>query len=392
VRILLFTGKGGVGKTAVSAASALRCAGLGKKTLVISTDSAHSLSDCFEQPLSNEVRRIAPRLYGKEINVYDEIKHNWGTIQNYLSIFLRSQGIDSAVSEELAVFPGMEELFSLMDLREYSAAESYDVVIVDCAPTAGTLRLLSFPDVIQWYMERFFPIERKLVKTVKPLAQRLWSVPLPDDEVYASFEDLYRRIEGIKEILTDTSLCSVRLIINPEKMVIQEARRAFTYLHLFGFGVDLVIVNRVIPDDVTDSYFSGWKKTQKERLREIGESFSPLPILTSRFFPHEVVGRTHLLRMADEIYGDRSPADVFCREEPVKISGSDGHYRLSLALPFTDKGDLDVWLRGEELVIKVRDQRRNLFLPRALAGLRLLGATFADGQLTVEFGGDEDAG
>jgi len=238
VRILLFTGKGGVGKTAVSAASALRCAGLGKKTLVISTDSAHSLSDCFEQPLSNEVRRIAPRLYGKEINVYDEIKHNWGTIQNYLSIFLRSQGIDSAVSEELAVFPGMEELFSLMDLREYSAAESYDVVIVDCAPTAGTLRLLSFPDVIQWYMERFFPIERKLVKTVKPLAQRLWSVPLPDDEVYASFEDLYRRIEGIKEILTDTSLCSVRLIINPEKMVIQEARRAFTYLHLFGFGVD----------------------------------------------------------------------------------------------------------------------------------------------------------
>ncbi|HID26753.1 MAG TPA: ArsA family ATPase, partial [Methanosarcinales archaeon] len=251
MRVILFTGKGGVGKTSVSASTALMCSKLGYRTMVMSTDAAHSLSDSFDMNLTDKPTKITENLFGLEINPQHEIKENWGIIQEYITLFLSSRGINDVVAEELSVFPGMEELFSLIKIKRYNNSKEFDVVIVDCAPTGATLRLLSFPDIIKWYMKHLFNIERKTMKVIRPMANRILKVPLPTDEVYESIEDIYKNVEAFSNILSDTTKTTVRLVMNPEKMVIKETHRAFTYLCLYGISVDSIIVNKVLPEDIT---------------------------------------------------------------------------------------------------------------------------------------------
>jgi len=259
---ILVAGEGGVGKTTLSAATALLSAKKGHKTLVISTDAAHSLSDSFEVPLANATTKIAPNLYGREVNALEEIEKKWGDIKAYLTEFFASQGINSIEAEELSVFPGMEELFSLMEIRNYRKTNEYDVIIVDCAPTGDTLRLLSAPEITNWYLKHIFPIQRTAARAVRPVASRILPFPFPGDNIFEAMKKLTLQLAEMKEILEDAKRTSIRLIINPEKMVIKEAQRAYTFFNLFGFSVDLIIVNRMIPDQVEDPYFLEWKTIQ----------------------------------------------------------------------------------------------------------------------------------
>lgn len=385
MRIILFTGKGGVGKTTLSAATALLSAQKGYKTLVISTDAAHSLSDSFEIQLSNQAKKITANLFGKEINALEEVGKKWGEIKSYLSALFASQGIDEIEAEEMSVFPGMEELFSLMDIRNYDKSSEFDVIIVDCAPTGDTLRLLSAPEVTSWYLKHIFPIQRTAAKAVRPVANRVLPFPFPEDKVFAAIGKLSKQLAEMKEILSDTRKTSIRLVINPEKMVIKEAQRAYTFFNLFGYAVDLVIVNRLIPDAVQDEYFKNWKAIQAGHLQFIEECFSPLPIFSLELFSQEVVGMELLEKMARRVYGKKNPAQFFAVYKPISIEKADKGFDLVLRLPFVEKQDIDLLKNGEELVITVGHYKRNILLPPTLRSYSIKGAKFEAGQLRINF-------
>ena len=389
MRIILFTGKGGVGKTSIAAATALRCADLGYKTKVYSTDAAHSLADSFNKEIGSTDTVIKKDLIAQEIDVNEEIRKNWGPIQGFIQQFLKYRGMENLIAEEMAVFPGMEEVFSLLELKDRVAREDFDVVIIDCAPTGDTLRLLACPDIAKWYMEKIFNIERKVFKAVRPVAQRFVDMPLPTDDVFDSMEGLYKNLIGIKEVLTDREISSIRLVLNPEKMVIKESQRAYTFLNLFGYSVDAVIANRILPEEIKDPYYRKWKEIQAKHMKEVEASFSPLPIFLSKFWDQEVIGMKQLSRMAEDIYGDKDPTSVFFKEKPMEITGSDGCYDLYLKLPFATKEDLDIWVHGDELTIKFLNFKRNILLPRALSSLKLRKAEFIGNTLKVNFGGDD---
>lgn len=385
MRIILFTGKGGVGKTTLSAATALLCAKRGYKTLVISTDAAHSLSDSFEIQLTNTPIKIASRLYGQEINALEEIEKKWGEIRSYLTAFFASQGIDSLEAEELSVFPGMEELFSLMEIRNYNQTSEYEVIIVDCAPTGDTLRLLSAPEITGWYLKHIFPIQRTAAKAVRPVANRILPFPFPQDNIFEAMKKLTTQLAEMKEILEDSQKTSIRLIVNPEKMVIKEAQRAFTFFNLFGYAVDSVIVNRIIPTQVEDPYFREWKKIQENYLQMIEEIFSPLPIFSLRLFSQEIVGIALLQKIAECVYGEKDPAQIFFSQKPINIEKTDSGYLLSLHLPFVEKKELDLYQNGEELFIRVGNFKRNILLPRILLNYSIKGAKLEKEELRIRF-------
>jgi len=389
LRIILFTGKGGVGKTSIAAATALQCADLGYKTKVYSTDAAHSLADSFNKEIGSADTVIKKNLFAQEIDVNEEIRRNWGPIQGFIQQFLKYRGMENLIAEEMAVFPGMEEVFSLLELKDRVAREDFDVVIIDCAPTGDTLRLLACPDIAKWYMEKIFNIERKVFKAVRPVARRFVDMPLPTDDVFDSMEGLYKNLIGIKEVLTDREISSIRIVLNPEKMVIKESQRAYTFLNLFGYSVDAVIANRILPEEIKDPYYRKWKEIQAKHMKEVEASFSPLPIFLSKFWDQEVIGMKQLSRMAEDIYGDKDPTSVFFKEKPMEITGSDGCYDLYLKLPFATKEDLDIWVHGDELTIKFLNFKRNILLPRALSSLKLRKAEFIGNTLKVNFGGDD---
>jgi len=389
-RIILFTGKGGVGKTSAAAATAVRTAELGLGTLVLSTDAAHSLGDSFDRTIGPEPKPIAENLWGQEIDVNDQISKNWGPIHNFLGRFLRHQGFDSVIADELAILPGMEEIFSLLEVKDHAEDERFQVIIIDCAPTADTARLLALPDIARWYMERIFRIERAVMKTVRPVAQRLIDVPLPTEEVYVTVEKLYHRMMAVKDLLTDRRRTSIRMVLNPEKMVIKEAQRAYTFLSLFDFGIDAVVVNRVLPPEIVDPYYGKWREIQSEHLKLIREAFEPLPVLTARLWDQEIVGLDLLSRLAAEIYRDLDPAAILQRERTIEITPDNGRYLLDIPLPFAAKDELETWVSGEELIVKYKNFRRNLILPRALAGLDLVKAELKDRTLRLIFGGEND--
>lgn len=385
MRTILFTGKGGVGKTTLSAATALLSAKRGYKTLVISTDAAHSLSDSFEVELAGTPKRIASNLYGQEINALEELEKKWGEIKDYLTAFFASQGIDSIEAEELSVFPGMEELFSLMEIRRCNRASEYDVTIVDCAPTGDTLRLLSAPEITGWYLKHIFPIQRTAAKAVRPVANRILPFPFPEDSVFEAMKRLTSQLADMKEILEDSQKTSIRLIINPEKMVIKEAQRAYTFFCLFGYGVDLIIVNRMIPTLVKDPYFRNWKAIQEQYRQMIDECFSPVPIFCLELYNQEIIGKPLLEKIGKKVYGDNDPTALFFSQKPVQIEKEDGGYVLSLSLPFTEREDLDLFQKGEELFIRVGNFKRNILLPRILLNHSIRGAKFERERLRIHF-------
>jgi arsenite-transporting ATPase len=385
MRTILFTGKGGVGKTTLAAATALRSARRGYRTLIISTDAAHSLSDSFEVDLENTPKKIIPNLFGQEVNALEEIERKWGEIKTYLMALFASQGVDTIEAEELSVFPGMEELFSLMEIRRYNQTSDYDVIIVDCAPTGDTLRLLSAPEITGWYLKHIFPIQRTAAKAVRPVANRILPFPFPDDSVFETMKKLTSQLAEMKEILEDNQKTSIRLVINAEKMVIKEAQRAYTFFSLFGYGVDLIIVNRLLPPSVEDPYFAKWKNIQETYMHQIEESFSPVPILTAELYSQEIVGMTLLEKMAESVYHEADPARLFFAQKPIRIEKEDGKFVLSLHLPFAEKADLDLTQKGEELFIRVGAIKRNILLPRILLNHSVQQAKFVNENLKITF-------
>lgn len=392
MRIILYTGKGGVGKTTVSAATALRAAMLGYKTLVISTDPAHSLADAFDRGLGPQPTPVTENLWGQEINVLEEMKAHWGEVQSYLVTLFATRGVDEVIAEEMAVFPGLEELCSLLQIRQQGMEGRFDCLIVDCAPTGETMRLLSFPDVARWYMEKLFPWERRIVTTMGPVIQPFVPIPLPKDDVYAAIEVLFYQIDGMKAILTDPSHSTIRLVLNPEKMVIKEAQRALTYLNLYGYVADAVVSNRILPTELQRGYFSEWSEVQKRYRETIRQAFAPLPIWEVPLFNREVVGLPMLEKMAEALFGDKDPTHVYFTGQVQAVKKRGKGYTIRLKLPFAQKEEVSLLKQGEELIVSIGNFRRDIILPRALAALEVKKAWLEDGCLQVQFAGEEAQG
>lgn len=387
MRVLVYTGKGGVGKTSVAAATATRLARQGLRTLILSTDAAHSLADSLEVPLGPDPVQVADRLWGQEIDTLREAERHWGDIQRWLTNVIAWAKIESISTDELLIFPGMEELFSLLQIRQHYLSGAYDALVVDCAPTGETLRMLSYPTALRWWFERIFPLKKRAVKVARPLARvALHGLELPSDGVMDSMERLFYELAEMHKILLDHETTSMRLVLNPEKMVIAEARRSFTYLNLFGFNTDAVVVNRVYPPEAAESYFAQWRQVQARYNEEIEAAFNPLPIFRIPLMESEVVGMPMLERVADAAFGDRNPAEIFYtgRVEELKPEG-DG-YLLDLAIPFVPKEEINLTQRGDELTLAVGWYKRKVVLPRTLAGRPILGARFAEERLQVRFG------
>jgi len=390
-RVLLFTGKGGVGKTTTAAATALRCADAGARTLVMSTDPAHSLADAFGVELGSAPTAIIPNLSGQELDAQERMEESWGDIQAYLMEVFDWAGLDAIEAEELAVFPGLDEVFSLSDIKMHAASGQWDVVVVDCAPTAETIRFLSLPDILAWYMDRLFPVSRRVNKAVGPVLKHLTSLPVAGDNVFAAGRRFYDRLDGVRELLTDPTVTSVRLVVNPERMVIAEARRTYTYLSLFGYRVDAVVANRLLPDGVTDPWFERWRELHAEHLASIEAGFAPLPVLRAELAADELVGVHRLREFGAALYGERDAAATLHEGEPLKVTRRAGAYQLTLQLPFAEHDDLEVGRRDDELLIRVGPYRRALLLPDSLRRREITEASLRQGRLKVVFAGDEPA-
>jgi arsenite-transporting ATPase len=389
-RTILYTGKGGVGKTSVAAATARRCAAAGLSTVVLSTDPAHSLSDSLEEELGGEPTQVAERLWGQEVQAQEQMEAHWDAVGGWLSELLSERGVDPISAEELTVPPGMDELFSLLQIKRHHEEERFDCVIVDCAPTGETLRLLSFPDVAKWWLEKVFPWERRLMSAARPLARGLLDVPLPDDAVFDDVERLVRNLVAMNAILRDRSSTSVRLVMNPDRMVVKESMRTFTYLNLYGYLTDAVVVNRMLPDEAAEGYFAGWHEAQAEQMELIRSAFAPVPILTAPWFAHEVMGPAPLDALAVELFGAEEAWGVLHQELSQELSSQNGSATLRLALPFAERGDIDLKKIGLEVIIRVGAQKRTIILPPAMAAYATTGARFADGALQVYFSRGED--
>ncbi len=385
MRVLLFTGKGGVGKTTIAAATAVQAARAGNRTLVMSTDPAHSLADSFDVEIGETATPIAEHLWAEQIDAQSRLETNWREIQDYFVQLMNWAGVETIQAEELSVIPGLDEIFALIDVKTHVQAGKYDLLIVDCAPTAETLRLLSLPEVMNWYIERIFPVERRVVKTLRPIVTKMTTLPIAGERFYASVERLHRNLNAVHRILTDEKSSTVRLVVNPEKMVISEARRTYTYLGLFGYRVDAIVVNRIIPEDVTDPYFGKWKDIQAEHLQTVRESFEPVPILTARLFDREMVGLSLLQDMGIEVYGDRPVTDVLFHDDPIRVRRRANGYVLTVRLPFVSREDMDIHRRGEELFVRVGSYKRNLILPQTLQRMDVRGANFVGDHLEIAF-------
>jgi arsenite-transporting ATPase len=384
-RTILYTGKGGVGKTSVAAATARRCADAGLRTVVLSTDPAHSLSDSLEAELGSEPTPCGPSLFGQEVQAQEEMERHWEAVQDWLGDLLAERGVDRISAEELTVPPGMDELFSLLWIKRHYDEDEFDCVVVDCAPTGETLRLLSFPDVATWWLEKVLPWERRFAAAARPLASALLDVPLPGDAVFEEVERLVRNLVAMNGILRDREATSIRLVTSPDRMVVKEAMRTFTYLNLYGYLTDAVIVNRVLPEDAGAGYFADWLAVQREQLELVRSAFAPVPILTARWLPQEVVGSEMLDRLAAELFAERGPGELLHDELSQELSAENGRATLRLSLPFSERGDIHLRKIGLEVVVRVGVHKRTIVLPPAMAAYSTSGARFDDGALRVFF-------
>ncbi|MEM3037963.1 MAG: ArsA family ATPase [Thermoplasmata archaeon] len=385
IRVIIYTGKGGVGKTSVAAATALRAAKMGHKTVVMSTDSAHSLSDSLGIPLSGEIKTIQKNLDAIEIEVQYEIESKWAEIHNYIADFLESQGIEPVTAKELAVLPGMEFMSALFYIEQFYKEGKYDTIIVDTAPTADTIRLLSYPDVIDWYFDKLFGILKNLMKVARATVGHVMRTPLPTDKVLEDVQWMKTRLETVKNIMTDPEQTSVRLVLNPEKMVITETMRAYTYLSLYGYTVECIIVNRVFPESSGKGYFKEKLEEQKRYMKEIDEAFSPLKMMTAQILSKEIVGRESLNLLADMIFGDEDPTQVYSREKPMKMFDEDGARVLALKIPFTVDKTVELYNRKDLLIVSIGSYKRSITLPYTYASLAVRNAKMDDGWLKIYF-------
>jgi arsenite-transporting ATPase len=384
-RVLLFTGKGGVGKTTTAAATALRCADLGLRTVVLSTDPAHSLADALDVPLGPLAVPITANLWGQQLDAQDRLEEAWGEIQGWLLDVLSWAGVGAVEAEELSVIPGLDEVFALADIRHHASSGEWDVVVVDCAPTAETLRLLSLPDVLAWAMTRLFPMGRAVNKVVAPVLARVSNLPVANDSVFAATQRFYDRLDGVRELLTDPVRTSVRLVVNPERMVIAEARRTHTYLSLFGYGVDAVVANRLLPDEIVDPWFKAWKEAHAEHLEAIEDGFAPVPVLRAALAPDELIGVDRLRAFGEELYADRRPDQRLHEGVAFTVEADGEDMVLRLPLPGASRDELDLGQRDDELLIRVGPYRRAMILPDSLRRRSVSDATLEDGVLAVRF-------
>src|SRR5436190_2867171 len=391
MRILLFSGKGGVGKTSLAAATGLELSRLGYRTLVMSVDPAHSLADAFNietnlfHAKTGDPYAIHDKLAIHEVNIQKEIKRHWHEISTYITSILRSTGIKDVEAEELAMLPGMEELSALMYVNQFRREDRYDVIVLDCAPTAESMRFVSMPTTLEWYMKHIFPFQRGILKAVRPIANRVAPFELPTDSYFANIQDLFGRLDGIGELLENPQITSVRLVTNPERMVLRETQRAFVYFSLHGLTVDGVIVNRVLPERVTDEYFTEWRASQGRVLDEIESYFAPVPVKKVPLFTHEVLGRERLEELARSLYdGKEDPASITRVAAPYTFGKTDGRYEVRLQLPFAAKGEIGLFKKGDELVVQIGTLRRHVGLPTSMAGLSPGRAKLENKVLTVE--------
>ncbi|BAZ04545.1 TRC40/GET3/ArsA family transport-energizing ATPase [Calothrix sp. NIES-3974] len=390
MRVILMTGKGGVGKTSVAAATGLRCAEMGYRTLVLSTDPAHSLADSFDLELGHEPREVKPKLWGAELDALLELEANWGSVKRYITQVLQARGLDGVQAEELAVLPGMDEIFGLVRMKRHYDEGTYDVLIIDSAPTGTALRLLSLPEVSGWYMRRFYKPFQNISVALRPLVEPIFKpiagFSLPDKEVMDAPYEFYEQIEALEKVLTDNTQTSVRLVANPEKMVIKESLRAHAYLSLYNVATDMVVANRIIPEEVQDPFFQTWKDNQKQYRQEIHDNFHPLPVKEVPLFSEELCGLAALERLKNTLYpGDEDPTQVYYKENTIRVVQEQNQYSLELYLPGIPKNQIQLSKSGDELNVRIGNHRRNLVLPQALAALQPAGAKMEDDYLKIRF-------
>ncbi|HET9680842.1 MAG TPA: TRC40/GET3/ArsA family transport-energizing ATPase [Candidatus Limnocylindrales bacterium] len=385
-RIVLYTGKGGVGKTSIAAATALLSARQGHRTIVLSTDIAHSLADAFDMKLGPEPTQITENLWGQEPDVYFNIGRYWRTIQSYMAELFSWRGLDEVLAEEMTILPGMDELGNLLWIADHVESGNYDVIVVDAAPTGETLRLLSLPEASRWWIERIAPIGRRVSRIGRPMLERMIGVPMPRDEVFAAADRLLSRLEQVHRLLADPERASVRIVLALEKLSIVEAQRSFTYFHLFGYPSDLVVCNRVLPADMSsDGSFAGLRQAQQRYLPDVEAQYSPVPVRTVPLFDREMIGPDRLVEIGEALFGDGDPTEFYYRGRPYKVRAENGGYTLEVALPFTSRDDLQLSRSGDELLLQVGGWRRSIVLPRALVDAPTSSAKMEDGVLRIVF-------
>jgi arsenite-transporting ATPase len=391
VRIIFYTGKGGVGKTTISAATGMKLASLGYKTIVISLDVAHSLRDSFDNEghliaqTTEKLIQISDNLWIQEINVQEAIVEYWDEVYNYIRSLLNRSGLESMVAEEIAVFPGMEEICALLYINQYVREDAYDVIILDCAPTGESLRFVSIPTTLEWYMSRIFKLERNLAKIAGPIIEAISSVPIPKDVYFQNIQNLFDKLEGIDTVLTDPKITTVRLVTNPEKIVIKETQRAFMYFCLYGLCIDAVIINRIFPEGIDAKFFEIWKQTQQQYIEEAESYFSDVPIWKVNLFDNQIVGEAGLQKLGDILYPDIDPAEKFSDQSPYQFRKVDNTYQLAMQLPFLSKQEVDLTKHGDELIITIGGFKRHVALPRSLASTKATGAKLTGKQLVITF-------
>jgi arsenite-transporting ATPase len=384
-RTILYTGKGGVGKTSVAAATARRCAAAGLRTIVLSTDPAHSLAESLETEVGGGPTDVGGGLFAQQVQAQDELERHWSAVQDWLGGVLMERGVERIAAEELTVPPGGDELFSLLALKEHAESGRWDTVIVDCAPTGETLRLLSFPDAARWWLDKVLGRETALLSAARPLARAFLDLSLPDERVVGEIQRLVANLVEMHELLRDASRASIRLVMTPDRMVVAEAMRTFTYLNLYGYLTDAVVVNRVFPEEVGE-YFGAWRDVQAEQLELVESGFAPVPVLRAPYFEREVLGGEMLDRLAGALFGDGDPAAVLHDRLTQELTLGDDRAELRLDLPFVSRGDVSLKKIGLELVIRVDGHKRTIMLPGALAGFKPSSASLSEGSLVVGFG------
>ena len=385
MRIILYTGKGGVGKTSVAAATAVKLAKDGKKVLIMSTDQAHSLSDSFGVKLANTPVKISDKLWGLEIDAILEGERAWGNMKNYMKELLTARAEGGIEAEELLVFPGLEELFSLFKITDIYEQNQYDVLIVDCAPTGETLSLLKFPEMFGNMIKTVLPMKKKAVKVAGPMVEKVMKIPMPEDNVFDDVEQLNEKLYQLQAIMTNKEILSIRIVTTPERIVIKEAKRNFTYLHLYNYNIDAVIVNKVYPPKALDGYFSKWINLQEEGLKEIRESFSEVPVFTLMLLNKELATESILLKAAKQIFGATDPAAVLFKDTIFEVKKEEDGYDFILNIPFADKADMDMGQKGSELMIQIKNEKRCFTLPDILRNKTVQNARYEEGQLHIKF-------